>query len=51
MTLGVIASPVAIGTWFLFRSFRRWKQAAPRTPEAIQAEMNLLSETRITDRY
>ena len=35
----------------LFRSFRRWTTPPPRTAEQIQAEMQLYSESRQTDRW
>lgn len=40
----------AVGLWAYFRSFRRWKQEPPRSPEAQQADMNLEAESYITDR-
>ena len=42
---------IAVVVWAVFRSFRRWQQPPPRTPEQIQAEMDLFSESRQTDRW
>jgi len=42
---------LALATWLIFRSFRRWQQPRPgQTASQQQSEMQLLSEARITDR-
>jgi len=47
----VVLGALVVGLVVLFRSLRRWKSPPPRTPEQIQAEMQLYSESRQTDRW
>jgi hypothetical protein len=42
---------LTVGFVALFRSIRRWKSPPPRTPEQIQAEMRLSSETHEPQRW
>jgi hypothetical protein len=46
---GLLAASV-VGLWAYFRSLGRWKQESPRSPAAVQAEMNLEAESYVTDR-
>lgn len=47
----LVLAACALGLFVMFRSLRRWKSPPPRTPEQIQAEMQLYSESRQTDRW
>ena len=47
----VVLGALVVGLVVLFRSLRRWKSPPPRTLEQIQAEMQLYSESRQTDRW
>jgi len=46
--LGVVVLVVALGSWLLFRSLRKWRLPPPTTPEAQQAEARLWS-TMVSD--
>jgi len=47
----LVLGALVLGFVALFRSFRRWRTPPPRTAEQIQAEMQLYSESRQTDRW
>ena len=45
-----LASGATIGLVLLFRSFRKWREPTPTTPEQLQAQMRLHEESHQTDR-
>ncbi len=51
LAVSLVVVGIAVGLALYFRSLRRWKQPPPTTPDQIQAEMHLESESHITDRY
>ncbi|MCI0635088.1 MAG: hypothetical protein L0206_14435 [Actinobacteria bacterium] len=45
-----IVGAIGLALVLYFRSFRRWNQSPPTTPEQIQAEMRLDAKSRQPDR-
>jgi hypothetical protein len=51
VVFGVLLLLVVVGFVVLFRSFRRWREPPPTTPEQLQAQMRLYDESHQTDRW